>query len=137
QPVLLVARQARRTMIVGNLDEAGGGRIIAPSLVIEIAAVTLVAQAFLVASSGVRGEQDAPGLEAPGKLDKHPGKFLAWDVEQRGVGEDAIETICRQLQGEEILVQNFAARIGPCHGHEFLRSVQTDDIVTQRAKMAD
>ena len=65
EPRLLVAREPRRAEVTLKFDEAGRRDVFAPGVEIEEAAIAVIAQAFLVASSRVRAEQDVCLPETP------------------------------------------------------------------------
>ncbi|MNE75387.1 hypothetical protein D3C80_1715420 [compost metagenome] len=52
-------------------------------------------------------------------------------MEQRGIGEDAVEIPLGQLQFEEVLLPNFAADIGAGHGDEACAAIQSDRFMPQ------
>jgi len=85
--------------------------------------------ALLVVPPGVRGEEHAIGLERSVQFAQHPWQLLAWHVEQRGVGEDAVEAAGGKPQGEEILLPDFAAAVLACHGGERRRAFEADRLV--------
>ena len=53
EPRLPMARQSRRAVVMAQLDEAGRGDVIAPSVEIEEAGIAIVAQALLVIPSRI------------------------------------------------------------------------------------
>jgi hypothetical protein len=53
KPRLLVARKARRAVVVSHLDESGSSNVIAPGIEIEEAVIAATAEAFLIISSWV------------------------------------------------------------------------------------
>ncbi|MCY1444148.1 hypothetical protein D9M71_606010 [compost metagenome] len=52
-------------------------------------------------------------------------------MEQAGVGEDAVEALGGQVEGEEILMPDFATGVGAGHGDEVLGAVQANGLVAQ------
>jgi hypothetical protein len=63
-----------------------------------IGPVAPVVPAFLVVAARIGAEKHATGLQGRVQLAQHPREFLAGHVEQDDVGEDAIETLCRQVE---------------------------------------
>src|SRR5215510_4630049 len=63
----------------------------------------------------VRTEQHAAPLQRSAQFEQHTWQFLAGHMEQRGVGEYAVEVILRQIEFEKILLPHFAAAIGARH----------------------
>ena len=45
-------------------------------------------------------------------------------MKQRRVRENAVETLGREIQAEEVLMQDLAARVIPSHLHEMLCAIQ-------------
>ena len=60
------------------------------------------------------------------ELAQDAGQFSAGDVEQRGVGEDAVEVAGGQFEPEKILMPDFAAGIGARHVGEGFGAVEAD-----------
>jgi hypothetical protein len=61
-----------------------------------------------------------------------PRQLGARNVEQRGIGEDAVEAACREVEREEVLQPHLASAVGPCHLHEPRGAVEADGHVTAR-----
>src|SRR5213082_216144 len=88
---LLFARQARRSVIVGKLDESRSRHIAAPSPKIMICAVAPPVPAFFVMAARIGAEQHTTRFKTCVQFQQHARQFLAWYMKQRGVGEHAIE----------------------------------------------
>ena len=58
-------------------------------------------------------------------------------MEQRGVGEHAIELLIRQIEFEKILLPHFAAGMDPCHLGEARSAFQTDRDVALPGKLPE
>ena len=84
----------------------------APAIHVVVGAVAAAVPAFLVAAAGVGAEQDAAGFEGGAQVTQDAGQSLRGDVEQDGVGEDAVEAGGGQLQAQEALVPDLAAAGG-------------------------
>ena len=63
---------------------------------------------------------------AGAQVTQDAGQFLRGDVEQDGVGEDAVEAGGGQVQPQEVLVPDLAAAGGAGHGDEAGGAVQAD-----------
>lgn len=63
------------------------------------------------------------------QLAQHAWKLLAWHMEERGIGENAVEVASGKLQREEILFPYFAAAVLACHGDERRGAVETNRLV--------
>src|SRR3954466_12399450 len=58
-------------------------------------------------------------------------------MEQRGVGKNPVKTALRQPHGQQILMQDLAARMRACHGDELLRPVEPHGFVSQGSKVTE
>src|SRR5690606_1238482 len=103
-----------------------------PAVEVVVDAVALAAPAFLVVAAGIRGEQHAAGLERRVQLPEDPRQLRARDMEERCVGEDAVEAPGRQLEPQEILLEDFAAAVLARHPGEARRAVEADRDVSER-----
>ena len=63
---------------------------------------------------------------------EHARKLLARNVEQRCVGEHAVEAIGRQFETQKILLPYFAPAVRARHRNKFRRSFDADRDVSQR-----
>jgi hypothetical protein len=55
-------------------------------------------------------------------------------MEERGVGEDAVEAAGGELQREEILLPDLAATVLACHGSERRGALEADGLVAEGPK---
>src|ERR1041384_663337 len=98
EPGLLVAWNAGRAVIMLQLDKSGAGHIAPPAFEVVEGAVALAPPAFFVVAARVRAEQHAARFESRPQLAEHARQLGARHVEQRGVGEDAVEFLARQIE---------------------------------------
>src|SRR5690606_10013748 len=75
--------------------------------------------------------QHAAGLERRMELPQHPGQLGGRDMEERGVGKDAVEALGRQLEREEILFDDLAAAVFARHPGETRRAFEPDRLVAE------
>ena len=66
------------------------------------------------------------------QLAQHTRQFLIRHMEQRGVGEHAVEVLGRQVECQEVLRQHLAAAVRARQRGQFGRAVQADGAVTER-----
>src|SRR5690606_41756055 len=116
QPGLLFARQRAGPVIVFQLAEAGGLQARAPAFEVVVAAIARAVPAFAVVAPRVGTEQHAAWFQAVVQLAEYLGQLLVRDMEQAGIGEDAVERSRRQVEGEKVLLPDFAAAVGAGHG---------------------
>src|SRR5271169_6842640 len=109
EPGLPVSRQARRAIVMVQLNETGRSHVIAPGVEVEEAGIAIVAEALFVVSSRVRREQNTARLHRSEQFQQNPRQFLARDMEQRGVGKNPIKAALRQSHSKQILVQDLAS----------------------------
>lgn len=97
QPRLLLEWQSSWAVIVVQLHETSRDKVSSPCFEIVIGAITPAVPAFLVAAVWIGTEEHATGLEGLTQLAQHPCEFLAGHMEQNSIGEDAVETLLRQV----------------------------------------
>lgn len=68
------------------------------------------------------------------QLPQNARKFLAWYMEERGVGEDAVEMTRRQVEPEEILLPDRTAAVSACHVDKGLGAIQADGKMAKAGK---
>src|SRR6202041_3799435 len=102
-------RLAGWAIVVPELVEARLGHERAPSLEVPVAAVALSLPAFAVVTARVGAEEDPARFERGPELLQDPRQLGARHVEERRVGEDAVEAIRGQRQGDEVLLEHLAA----------------------------
>jgi hypothetical protein len=129
-----VAGFARRAIVVIKQREAGRRDDPSPGGEIIETGVALVRPALLVPAARVGAEQHPLGLERRPQTAQHPRQFLAWNMEQDGIREDAIEVPRRQIHCQHVLQPDLAARRGARHVDEFGAGVQADRFVPAIAK---
>ena len=83
-------------MEVGQFHEFGRAKVVAPSRPIVEDAIAVALPAFLAVAAGIRAEEHAARLQRAVQLPQHTRQFLARHVEQRRVGEHAVEVAARQ-----------------------------------------
>jgi len=104
-----------------------------PAFEIVIDAVTPVLPAFLIQPVRVRAEEYAARLKRRPQFQENAGQFATWHVKQRGVGENSVKTVVRQIEREKILlpdVKAFCAR----HRNKSRGTFQTNRCVTEFSK---
>src|SRR6516165_1681962 len=89
-------------------------------------AVAPAAPSFLVVAARVRSEQHAAGFQAGMQSEEDIGQRPARYVEQRRVGEHAVEAARRQIERKEILLPHLAPAVGARHRGELRRPFETD-----------
>ena len=94
-------------------------------------AVAAVLPALLAVAARVRGEQHAARVQRRVQLAEHSRQLGARHMEQHGVGEDAVEAIGRQVEGEQVLLPDLAAAVRACHGRELRLAVEADRVVAE------
>ena len=109
-----------------QLHESGSRHVTAPGVQIVVSAVTAAIPAFLVVPPGIRAEQHAARLEGGVQLSQHAWQFLCGHVKQRGIRENAIEVLGRQIKSEKILLPHFAAGLGARHRSKGGGALQAD-----------
>ena len=65
------------------------------------------------------------------QLAQHPRELLAGHMEQDGIGEDAVETLLRQVEREQVLLPDFAAAICARHRGQVRRAFHAHRDVAQ------
>src|SRR4051812_22988987 len=115
QPGLLLARQARGTVIVVEQDEAGAFEVSAPALDVVVGAIAAGAPALLVLPTRIGAEEDAARLQRSREVTQHARQFLARNVEERCIRVHAVEPIRRKLEIQEILLPHLASAERPGH----------------------
>ena len=91
-------------------------------------------EALLIRPARVRGEQDSAGPKTGAKLREHPLDLLPGHVEEGRVGEDPVEALLGQIEGEEVLNPDFAPALLTRRGHERLAAVEPDGRVAEFAQ---
>ena len=71
--------EPRLTVIVILFDESGSGEVLAPSFMIEKAAIAIAAKSLLVVSPRVGAEQDTTGFQGRMQLSQYPREW-AWPL---------------------------------------------------------
>src|ERR1700687_4319822 len=89
-------------------------------------AVAAGAPAFLIRAARVGAEQHAAGLQRRVQLLQHAWQRLTRDMEQRGVGENAVKVRGRQIEMQEILLPDVAASRVTRHCDEALGAIEAD-----------
>jgi len=100
-----------------------------------VAAIAIPIPAFLIGSSRVGTEEDSAILQARIELLEDSRKVLARDVEESGVGEDAVELLVCNLEFEKILMEDLAARVGSGHSAEVLAAIESGRMVSAGSKI--
>src|SRR5690606_3463774 len=124
EPGPLLDGHAIRPVVVVQFAKTRGCHVASPAVQVMVDAVALAAPAFLVVAARVRGEEHATGLERGVQLPEHPRQLRARDMEQRCVGEDAVEARWRQLESQEVLLEDLAAAVLARHPGEARRAVE-------------
>ncbi|EDM81556.1 hypothetical protein PPSIR1_21604 [Plesiocystis pacifica SIR-1] len=114
--------------------EAGRHGEHAPRLQGQVGAVAQPLLALDVGAPGVAAKQHAARHQGAAKVPEHPAELLRGHVEEHRVGEDAVEALGGQVEGEEVLMPDLAPGRGPSHGHERGRAVEADRVVPARAE---
>ena len=114
-----------------DLLESRAGQVLAPRREIVIRPVATAIPAFLVLPAGIGAEQHAARLERRVQFAEHARQFLGRHVEQRGVGEHAVEAARGQLEAQKILLPDLAAAIGAGHRGEARRAFEADRDVAE------
>ena len=83
---------------------------------------------------GIGGKEDAAGLEAVPQLREHPGQLLSRNMKERRICKDAVETLVREIQAQEVLMQNLAAGVLSSHFHEILCTIQSNRRMAEISK---
>ena len=117
-----------------DLGEARSDEKLLPSRPIAITTVPFAAPAFLVFAARIGTKEDTVGLQHCPKLFQNSRQLLAWHMEQRCVGEDAIKKFRRQVELQKILAPNFAAAVSTRQFDEARRAVKTDRLMAQFAE---
>ena len=120
-----------------DLDQAGRGDHGAPRLQVEVGPVPPPVPALVILSVGIRAEEDTARPERGAELPEDARQLLGRDVEQRGVGEDAVEVRHREIEREKVLVQHLAAGVLSRHGDEAGGTVEANGLVAQVAEHAE
>src|SRR6185295_14953210 len=126
QPRLLAARSPRRPIVVTHLHEARGRTVAPPVREVVPDAVPAALPSLGIRAARVRREQDTARLQRLPELAQDARQLGRRHVEERGVREYAVEARGRQLEGEEVLMQDLAPRGRACHRHERRRAVKAD-----------
>src|SRR5712692_5557407 len=132
QPGLLLARQAGGSVVVVELDEPCGRQVAAPGSEVMVRAVAPAVPAFLVMAARVRAEQHPARLERGAQLRQYSRQFLARNVKQRRIGENAVEARRQQVELEEVLLPHLAAAVFARHGGEARRAFEAYRGVPER-----
>src|SRR5688572_10985149 len=129
KPGLSLERQPRWPIVILQLHERRPFKKRAPRFEVVIRPVPPAIPALLVFPPGVRGEEHAVGLERSAQFTQHTRELLAWHMEQRGVGEDAVKVVSGEFQREKILLPDRAAAVLACHCGERRRALEADRLV--------
>ena len=114
-----------------KLDKTRFGEHRPPVLQVVICPVTLAIPAFLIVSPGVGTQQYATWFQGGVQFAQHLFQLLRRYVEQRGVGEDAVEVFCRQFKLEKVLMPYFTATVLAGHLGEAFSAVEPDRYMPQ------
>jgi hypothetical protein len=117
-----------------ELREAGRLEKRAPLLEVVVRPVPAAIPALLVVASRVRAEEHAFGPQRRAQFPEDARQLPARDVEEGGVGEDAVESFRGELQGEEILLPHLALAVRARHVGEPRRALEAGRLVAQRAE---
>ena len=115
-------------------DEARRHHVASPRREIVPGAIALALPACGVGPVRVRREEDAARPQRRMELAKNARQLLRGHMEERGVGEDAVEASARQIERQEILMPHLASGVGTRHGDEARRAVEPDGLVAEGAK---
>src|SRR5579871_635488 len=133
KPGLPFARQTSWAIVVIEFVKSGVAQVSSPAFEIVIDAVAPVIPAFLIQPAWVGAEENAARLERRSQFQEHAGQFTSRYVKQRGVGENAVKTVVRQIEREKILlpyVKAFCAR----HRNKPRTAFQTHRCMTELGK---
>src|SRR5690606_37179361 len=122
EPGLSFTRQASRPVEMLQLGKTGRHDMRPPGRPVIPDAVALATPALLVIAARIGAEEHATGLQCGPELGQHTRQLLAGHMEQHGIGEDAVESLRRELQLVEILVPDLAAAL-PGHRDEGLAAI--------------
>lgn len=109
EPGLEVPWFTGRSIVVLRLDELSINHEASVGREIQIATVAITRPAFAIGTVGVGGKQDAAWLEAEPQLSEHSRQLLTRNMKQRRIRENAVETLGREVQAQEVLMQDLAA----------------------------
>lgn len=105
-----------------------------PGIQIVVRTVALLEPAFLVIAMRIRTKQNATRFQTLSQLPKNACQRLAGDMEQRGIGKNAVKLHRRDPKSQEVLFPDFTTTVGACHLGESTGAFQSCYVVAQGKK---
>jgi len=134
EPGLLIPRQARWAIVVANFLEARAQHKFSPLLEVVVDTIPLPTPTFVIIPSRVRCEEHSSWTQTAPQFLEDASEFAARHVEQRRVGEYAIEICARKIQSQEILVEDLNLCLAARHLDEGERAIESHRMMTELAK---
>src|SRR3984957_20286094 len=107
QPRLSVTRQSGRTIVVCEFDQARSRHVSLPRIPIMKRTITAMVPTFFIVAARVRGEQHTARFQSRTQFQQDTRQLLARNMKKCCVREDAVETVGRQIEFEEVLLPYF------------------------------